>query len=366
MQRGDNMNLQEVFNKFADKPAMSGITAPTEIQCQTLPLALEDRDIIAQSPTGTGKTLAYLLPVFAGIKPDIKSVQAVIIAPTYELASQIAQVARGLAEKTEDVALLIGGADKKRQATTLKAKPLVIVGSLGRISDFVLDKKLSMHHVRTLVFDEADRLFDDKNMLSIQAVIKATLRDRQILLFSATMPNKTVEIAQPLMKEPVRLTIDTLIPKNIRHFYVVIEGHKKAEQLRSIIHNQGIEKALVFVNRPYDIEKTSERLNFHNMPASPLHGNKDKVARKAAMEALRRGKIKALVASDAGSRGLDISGLTHVINLDLPMREKDYIHRAGRCGRAGSDGTVISVVTEGEAETLKKMAKKLKISLEIL
>lgn len=360
------MNLQEIFNKFADKPPMAGIATPTEVQYKTIPTALKGQDIIAQSPTGTGKTLAYLLPIFAGIKPDIKAAQAVIIAPTYELASQIATVAKGLADKTEDVALLIGGADKKRQATTLKSKPLVIVGSLGRIGDFVVEKKLSMHHVRTLVFDEADRLFDHKNMPSIQGIIKATLRDRQILLFSATMPKKIIEIATPLMKNPVNLTIDTLIPKNIRHFYTIIEGRKKTERLRSIIHNQPIERALIFVNQPYHIEKTAERLNFNNIPASPLHGNKDKVARKAAIEAFRRDKIKALVASDAGSRGLDIAGLTHVVNLDLPNKEKDYIHRAGRCGRAGSAGIVISLVTEGEAQILKKMAKKLKISLEVL
>ncbi|MCL2855420.1 MAG: DEAD/DEAH box helicase [Defluviitaleaceae bacterium] len=357
--------MQEIFEKFAKSPAMAGIVAPTDIQRDAIPHILGGRDIIAQSPTGTGKTLSYLLPIFAGIKGDIRAVQAVIIAPTYELASQIAMVARGLAEKADsDVALLIGGADKRRQLTALKAKPLVIVGSLGRISDFVVEKKLSMHHVRTLVFDEADRLFVEQNMINIQAVIKATLRDRQILLFSATMPKKTAETATPLMKEPVNIGIGNAIPKNIRHFYTICEGRKKAERLRSIIHNQSIEKMLIFVNRPFDIEKAAQRLNFHNIPTSPLHGDKDKVARKAAMEALRKGKIKALVASDAGSRGLDIGGLNHVVNLDLPAREKDYIHRAGRCGRAGADGTVISIVTGGEAEALKKMAKKLKIPLE--
>ncbi|MCL2235973.1 MAG: DEAD/DEAH box helicase [Defluviitaleaceae bacterium] len=360
------MNLQEIFNRFEKKPSMKGVTVPTEVQRQTLPLILERRDLFVQSPTGTGKTLAYLLPVFAGLNQEVKGAQAVIVAPTYELASQIAHVARGLAERAEDVALLIGGADKKRQATTLKAKPAIIVGSLGRITDFVVEKKLSMHHVRTLVFDEADRLFDEKNTLNIQALIRATLRERQILLFSATMPRKIIELATPLMKEPESLTIDNRIPKNIRHFYVISEGRKKAERLRSLIHNQKIEKALVFVNRPYDIEKTAERLNFHNMPSSPLHGGNDKMARKAAMEALRRGKIKALVASDAGSRGLDVAGLTHVVNLDLPMLDKDYVHRAGRCGRAGADGIVISVVTIGEAEALKKMAVKLKIPLEEL
>ncbi|MCL2350848.1 MAG: DEAD/DEAH box helicase [Defluviitaleaceae bacterium] len=360
------MNFIDIFDNwdnFKTKPSLSGITAPTDVQAAAMPLVLGGRDVMIQSPTGTGKTLTYLLPIFANIKPDVKAAQAVIIAPTYELASQIAQVARGLFERSEDIALLIGGAAKQRQLAAIKAKPRIIVGTLGRIGEFVTDKKISMHHVRTLVFDEADRLFVPENTLDISLLIKSTLRDRQIVLVSATLPKKTQDAAAPLMKEPETIALGGKIPQNIKHYYIICDGRKKDERLRALLINEKIKKALVFVNMPYAIEKTTDRLNHHGIASKALHVTHDKTARKAAMQSLRSGKTVAVVSSDAGSRGLDIEGLTHVINLDMPAREKDYLHRAGRCGRAGASGIVISIITQGEAETLKKMAAKLKIDI---
>jgi superfamily II DNA/RNA helicase len=363
---------EQLWNQLKTTKALEGITSPTPIQEQALPLILQGKDVLFQSPTGTGKTLAYLLPIFAKMhnqgntndtKPDTKSIQAIILAPTYELAAQIAQVARGLSSRPEDVALLIGGAAKTRQAAALKLKPRVAVGTPGRIADFMAEKKLSLHHVKTLVFDEADRLFTEQNLETIEKLIKATLKDRQILLVSATIPKKTADLAKPLMKNPETIRLGDKIPKNIKHFYTISEGRKKNERLRSVIHNHKINKVLVFVNMPYTIENTAKRLDFHKIPCKSLHSGADKITRKAAMDALRLGKIRALVASDAGSRGLDIQNLKHVINLDLPAREKDYLHRAGRCGRAGTEGTVISIVTKNELETLKKMAKKLGIEI---
>jgi len=357
----DNIFGDAIWQQMAGKKPLQGITMPTEIQQKAIPPILNGHDILMQSPTGSGKTLAYLLPIVTLIKHDVKSAQAVIIAPTYELASQITIIARGLFERSEDVALLIGGADKKRQQAALKAKPRIVVGTLGRVAEFVADKKLSMHYVRTLIFDEADRIFVPENMPLVEGLVKSTLKDRQIVLASATMPQKTVELARPLMKEIAEIKLGSKIPKNIQHYFIITDVRKKNERLRSIIHSQNIQKSLVFVNMPYAIDKTTQTLNHHNIPAKSLQATHDKLARKQAITALRDGKARTLVSTDAGSRGLDISDLSHVINLDIPAREKDYLHRAGRCGRAGKDGVVISIVTAGEAATLKKMAKKLGI-----
>jgi len=362
------MNFQEILDRFGDFPAMKGITAPTDAQKAAMPAILAGQDVLMQSPTGTGKTLAYLLPVFARINPEIKGVQGIVVAPTYELASQIAQVAKGLTDRSDDVALLIGGAAKQRQEKAIKAKPRLVVGTLGRIVEFIMEKKLSAHHVKTLVFDEADRLFLPPNMDNIEYLCTAPLKSRQIVLVSATMPKKTQDLSAAYMTAPEFISTGGQIPKNIKHFYALSEARKKTEKLRSIIHSANIQKALIFVNMPYQIEKTVDRLKHHGIPAKALHAGQhsDKIARKAAMDALRQGKIKALVSSDAGSRGLDVAGLTHIINLDIAARDKDYLHRAGRTGRAGADGICISIVTQGELETLKKMAQKLKIELNAL
>ena len=343
-----------------------GITTPTPIQAQAMPHILAKDDVIAQSPTGTGKTLAYLLPVFAALNTETKAPQAIIIAPTYELAAQIAKVAQGLAAAPTDVALIIGTASKARQLETLKAKPKIIVGSIGRVLEHMKDKKLSVHHVKTLVFDEADRLFTPENFEAITKLVKATLKHRQILLFSASLPDDVLQLAKPLMKEPVILLpkAKDAMPPNIRHYYIICEAREKFDTARKLVHALKITQAIVFVNIPFTIEKVTARLNFHKLNAVPLYGSAQKIKRKQAMQAFREGRVRLLVASDIGSRGLDIPSLAHIINLDLPESEKDYLHRAGRCGRMGRDGMAISLTTRKEAAALTKFAKKLGILVQ--
>ncbi|MDR2183581.1 MAG: DEAD/DEAH box helicase [Clostridiales bacterium] len=356
-----------IGGKLAEKLAKAGIVLPTEIQRAAIPVIMANRDLIAQSPTGTGKTLAYLLPIAARINPEIRAAQAVIVAPTYELAAQIARVAGGLMDDGLDVALLIGSGGKARQLEALKKKPRIVVGSIGRILEFIAEKKLSVHHVKTLVFDEADRLFDGENMTNIERLIKSTLRERQILLFSAKIPMGTRNLATPLMKEPKILMPDTDLPKNISHFYIIAANlREKFEILRRLVHAKNMSAAVVFINRPFAVEKTAERLNFHKLSARPLYGAADKLRRRQALDDFRAGRARLLVASDIGARGLDIHGLAHVINLDLPDGASAYLHRAGRCGRMGADGRVYSIVTAGEAAKLDKIARKLGIEIKQL
>ena len=349
---------------LAQKLANMGIVTPTEIQRTAMPIIAAKRDLIAQSPTGTGKTLAYLLPIIARIDPEIRAAQAIVTAPTYELAAQIAKVAGGLLDNKTDVALLIGSAGKARQLEALKKKPRIIVGTMGRILDFVAEKKLSVHHVKTLVFDEADRMIDSESFADVERLIKSTLRERQILLFSAKIPEATRNLAVPLMKNPEILIPDSTLPANISHFCVTAATLRdKFGALRRLIHAKNMAAAIIFVNRPFAIEKTADRLNFHGLPAVPLYGAADKIRRKQALEDFRAGRARLLVASDIGARGLDISGLAYVINLDLPDNAAGYLHRGGRCGRMGSPGQVYSIVTPGEALQLHKIAGALSITL---
>ena len=351
---------------LSQKLANMGIVTPTDIQRAAMPIIVAKRDLIAQSPTGTGKTLAYLLPIIARLDPEIRAAQAIVAAPTYELAAQIAKVAGGLLDDKTDAALLIGSAGKPRQLEALKKKPRIIVGTMGRILEFVADKKLSVHHVKTLVFDEADRLINSEGIEDVQRLVKSTLRERQILLFSAKIPEATRNLAAPLMKNPEILVpdkADDKLPPNISHFYITAATLRdKFGVLRRLVHARNMAAAVIFVNRPFAIEKTADRLNFHKLPAVPLYGAADKIRRKQALEDFRAGRARLLVASDIGARGLDISGLSHVINLDLPDSAAGYLHRAGRCGRMGSPGQVHSIVTKGEAAELRKIAKALGVS----
>lgn len=360
------MNFEAMIgSSLSQKLANIGIATPTEIQRYAMPIIMAKRDLIAQSPTGTGKTLAYLLPIVARIDPEVRAAQAIVVAPTYELAAQIAKVASGLMDNGDDVALLIGSAGKARQLDALKKKPRIIVGSIGRILEFIADKKLSVHHVKALVFDEADRLIDDENIGSIERLVKSTLRERQILLFSAKIPETTRNLAMPLMKEPEILITDSAIslPENISHYYIIADLREKFGMLRRLVHAREMSKAMIFVNRPFAIEKTADRLNHHKLPASPLYGAADKIRRKQALDDFRAGRNRLLVASDIGARGLDVDGLKFVVNLDLPDSETGYLHRAGRCGRMGASGEVYSIVTMGEVDKLDKIARKLGINI---
>ena len=358
------MDFKELIGeKLSNLLLRQGITASTPIQREAIPVILAKKDIIARSATGTGKTLAYLLPVFSRLDYNIRGAQAIILAPTFELCAQIYSVAKDLADNVDDVALIIGSANKTRQLETLKKKPKVIIGSIGRLTQHIEDKKLSVHNVKTLVFDEADRLFEPVFMESISKIIKSTLRDRQILLFSASMPDNTIALASEFMNNPTLLFLDDYLPKSIRHFYIRAEPRQKFDVLRKLIYAEKAEKTIVFVNIPYTIEKIATRLNFHKLEAMPLYGAARKAERKHALTRFRLGRTKLLVSSDIGSRGLDINNLSHIINLDLPDSEKDYLHRAGRCGRMGATGKVISIVTPKEAVILEKFASKLGIEI---
>jgi len=345
-----------------------GITEPTGIQASTIQLALENRDIVGQSPTGSGKTLAFLLPIFHRIDAGKREMQAIILAPTHELVMQIEKEIRLMSESS-GVAVtstaIIGEVNITRQIEKLREKPNIIVGSAGRVLELIKRRKINAQTVKTIVIDEGDRMLDEHNLSTVKDVIKTTLRDRQLMLFSATVSEKTLNTARELMKDPQVIRIDEVgkINPNINHIYLVTEQRDKIEVLRKLAASINPERAIVFINKSEEIQLTTAKLQYHHLSACDISGSASKEDRKKALESFRKGEIKLLVASDIAARGLDIKGVTHIINLDLPMDSKGYLHRAGRTGRMGEPGTTISIVTEKEVPFIRRCERDLKIEI---
>lgn len=340
-----------------------GITNPTEIQERMIPEILAGRDVIGQSETGSGKTLAYLLPVFEKLDMSIRGTQAIILTPTHELAVQVYHQAELLQENAgiaAGCALLIGAAGIGRQMERLREKPRIVIGSVGRILDLIRRRKIQAHLVKTIVLDEGDRLLERGNAEEVAAVIKTTLKERQVVLLSASIGEETKAKAAELMKaDAAELFAKSggLVPEGIRHYYILSAYREKFINLRKLLAGEKPKKCMVFLNNPENIEVTVDKLNYHGIRAAGIYGQASKRERQSAMESFREGRVHVLVASDIGSRGLDIAGVTHIINLDVPEEPTHYLHRAGRCGRQGTEGTAITIVTPYERKWIHRYEK---------
>lgn len=349
--------------------AKQNITTPTTIQAEAIPVILSRQDVLAQSHTGSGKTLAFVTPLFQLIDSSKREMQVLILAPTHELVMQIdAQIKLLAANSGEPVTstTIIGGANIEKQIKKLKEKPHFIVGSAGRILELIKKKKITAHTIKTIVLDEADSLLDNTNTKTIQDIIKTTLRDRQLCLFSASISDNTLELAKSLMKEPVVLkTAETVeMNPNIEHFYLKGDRRDKFELLRKLIVAEEPQRALIFVNQNDSMQEIAEKLNYHQKETFMMRGNIKKEERKRALDAFRSGKIKLLISSDLTARGLDIPEVTHIIHLDCPSNPNEYLHRAGRTARGNASGKSICIVTDKDLSTLKKYQKKFKIQFE--
>ncbi len=341
-----------------------GIVMPTEIQEKMIPALLTGKDIVGRSETGSGKTLAYLIPLFMGLDMSQKGTQVMILTPTHELAAQVYKQVELLANNAgieAGCALIIGTAGIQRQVEKLKSKPRIVVGSTGRILDLIRKKKIQAHLVKTIVLDEGDRLLEDGNLSSVEAVIKTTLRDRQLVLLSASVGEETKKRAKALMKEDMLFLEGEKrqgnVPENISHDYILTTHREKFLMLRKVLAGEKPKKAIVFLNNPENIEVTVDKLVHHGIEAAGIYGQASKLDRKNALDDFREGRVSVLVASDIGARGLDISHVTHIINLDIPEDPVHYLHRAGRCGRQGEKGVAISIVTPYERRWIHKYEK---------
>ncbi|WP_407272864.1 DEAD/DEAH box helicase [Radiobacillus sp. PE A8.2] len=351
--------LQSAWNK-------SGFEKPTAIQVKTAAFITEGKDVIAESPTGSGKTLAYLMPLLQRIDHNKKDVQVVVLASSHELVMQINQEVQSWSQDSGiSSATLIGGANVKRQIDKLKKKPQLVVGTPGRIQELINQKKLKMHNVKTIVLDEADQLLVPEHLSTIQQIIKSTLSDRQLLLFSATLSGVIENNAKGIMNDPeiIRVSAKDVDRPVTDYIYFVSEARDKIEFLRKLVRNHDM-KALVFVRDINTLSVLAEKLDYMGIASGVLHSDTKKQEREKSIKEFREGKSELLLATDVAARGLDIPDLSHVIHMDLPLESNQYIHRSGRTGRLGSTtGTVISIVTVAEERELKKFARKLDITV---
>ncbi|MHB8062608.1 MAG: DEAD/DEAH box helicase, partial [Ruminiclostridium sp.] len=358
----------ELNKSLVDALKTVSITVPTDIQSKVIPEAQKNKDLIIQSETGTGKTLAYLLPLFEKLDIDKREMQAIILVPTHELAIQVERQIGMLSQNSELKATstpIIGDVNILRQFEKLKLKPHIIVGTAGRILELIQKKKIAAHTIKTIILDEADRLLDDSYIESTKAVIKTTLKERQLIMCSASISTRTIERAKLLMREPliIKSSPKLQVPETIEHLYFVAEERDKIEVLRKLVRMINPPRAIAFCGSSSDIIEATEKLKYHKINAESLHGSNEKMDRKKTMDDFKSGKLQILVASDLAARGLDIEGITHIINVDIPERSMEYLHRAGRTGRKGNIGMTISIVTEQEIEFIKQYEKELKIKI---
>ncbi|MED4202424.1 DEAD/DEAH box helicase [Neobacillus mesonae] len=352
--------IQEVWEK-------SGFQSPTAIQETAIPVIIEGKDVIAESPTGTGKTLAYLLPLLHKMDPSKPGLQAVVLASSQELVMQIYQEFQKWSEGSGIKGTsIIGGANPKRQLEKLKKRPQVIFATPGRLLELIKQKKVKMHEVKLLVLDEGDQLLIPEHIGYVQNIVKSTMSDRQVVLFSATLKPETEKLAKELTKEAEVIKISKTEAAaesgKVEHIYFLSERREKIKLLEKIARLDGT-KSLAFINDIGELEVFKEKLHFKELSVGILHSDMKKLERQAALKDFRDGKMTMLVATDVAARGLDIQGVTHVVQIDLPRDLSQYVHRAGRTGRMGADGTVISLVTEREERELKRFCRELNVPL---
>lgn len=344
------------------------ITTPMPVQSVALSQLIGGANAYVSAETGGGKTLAYLLPIFCQTDPAVAQVQAMVLAPTHELASQIHQQALLLAQNSGlpvKSLLLIGGANPKRQMDRLKKNPSLVVGSTGRMLELIRSKKLKVAQVKTLVVDEADRMIVGDRCEEIAMLIQVLPKDRQLVFVSATESSEALSAAKKFSPDLVHLSAGAnQINLDIHHLYFVSPARKKADLLRRLIRSENPERAIVFVHKQADAELVASKMRHYNIKVADLHGTREKLERKKAMDDIRSGKVQVLIASDVAARGIDIKGVTHVFNYDAPTLSKDYLHRAGRTGRAGQTGYAISFFTEDDERLARRYKKDLDIEMQ--
>ncbi|MGZ6525480.1 MAG: DEAD/DEAH box helicase, partial [Tumebacillaceae bacterium] len=344
----------------------AGIKTPTPIQEQAIPLIQQGRDVVGHSQTGTGKTLAYLLPQLQRIDTAKRDLQVLILAPTRELTMQIEGAIQQYTEGSEIRSLaLVGGANIDRQLERLKEKPHIVVGTPGRVNDILKRKKMKVHEVKSITVDEVDQMLDMGFMGEVDAIVKSTLRDRQLLFFSATVSADSKRIAQKWMKEPIFIKAERGEQAGqIEHVWFGTGKEDKLDTLRRLVRAYNAERAMVFVNETKRVWWAVQELRKLGLTADGMHGEAAKIQREQAMSGFREGKFQLLITTDLGARGLDVEGVTHVFHLDPATDADHYVHRAGRTGRGTASGVSVSIVTPDEMFIIRKFEKALDITIQ--
>lgn len=345
----------------------NGITEPTPVQEQAIPIILTEKDLIVQAQTGTGKTLAFLLPIMESINTNESFVQALIITPTRELALQITAVAKKLVPaKRVNILPAYGGQDVEQQIKKLKGHIHIVIGTPGRLLDHLRRKTVDFSRLGILVLDEADQMLDMGFLKDVEQIVNQTPKERQTMIFSATMSKEIRSLASRYMREPdqIRVQSRNITLEEIRQLVIETTDRGKQDALCRIIDEYRPFMAIIFCRTKRRVSALNEALRRRGYNSDELHGDLTQAKREKVMRAFRKTEIHLLVATDVAARGLDIEGVTHVFNYDIPQDTESYIHRIGRTGRAGQTGVAITFVAPRDREILNMIEKGIKATIE--
>ena len=339
-----------------------GYTEPTPIQRKTIPPVLEGRDVLGCAQTGTGKTAAFALPILQRLYLDSKptAIRALILTPTRELALQIYENFEGYGKKLPmRPCVIFGGVGQQPQVEQLRRGVDILVATPGRLNDLINQGHIKLDKLEIFVLDEADRMLDMGFIHDVKKVISHLPQKRQTLFFSATMPAEVEKLAQSLLSDPVTVKVhpvSSTVDRIDQSLYMVDKANKK-HLLAKLLKEPQVESALVFTRTKHGADRVVRELSRVNIEARAIHGNKSQTARQQALSDFKTGKVRVMVATDIAARGIDIAGLSHVFNYDLPNEPESYVHRIGRTGRAGLDGIAISFCCIDEMKELKQIEK---------
>tara|TARA_R110002049_G_scaffold275438_9_gene453532 strand:- start:838 stop:2640 length:1803 start_codon:yes stop_codon:yes gene_type:complete len=348
----------------------AGYETPSPIQAQSIPPLLAGRDLLGQAQTGTGKTAAFALPLLGRIDPKNKSTQMLVLAPTRELAIQVAEAIQSYARHMKGLHVLpiYGGQSMGIQLRQLERHPQVIVGTPGRVLDHIRRGTLKLGELKVLVLDEADEMLRMGFIDDVETILKETPDTRQVALFSATMPSAIHRVATRYLKDPVEIKIKSLTSTvdTINQRYWQVTGMHKLDALTRILEVETFDAMIIFVRTKNSTTELAEKLEARGYSCSPLNGDMNQAAREKAIERVKKGKLDILVATDVAARGLDIERMSHVVNYDIPYDTESYVHRIGRTGRAGRKGEAILFVAPREKRMLFAIEKATRQTITLM
>jgi len=356
---------QEVMNGVEEL----GFSNLFPIQAQAITPLLEGKDVIGQAQTGTGKTAAFGIPMIERLNPKNKSVQGLVLEPTRELTEQVAEHIGQIGRYTEFKVLPVyGGKPIQKQIYALERGVHIVVGTPGRIIDHLKRGTLDLASVKIVVLDEADRMLDMGFIDDIEYILSKVPANRQTSLFSATIDESVMRVCNRYMRKPEKILVskDEIAPTQINQYYVHVNPKNKFQILRNILDENHIERAIIFCKTRRGTSMLADKLKMRGYDAKPLHGGFTQPQRDHVSDSFRKGKLKLLVATDVAARGLDIQGITHIINYDIPLDSLVYFHRIGRTARVGLKGTAITLVGYGEMAELTRIRALTKTTIKEL
>ena len=362
-----DLNLPEELLQALEKV---GYEKPTPIQAQCIPLIIEGHDLLGTAQTGTGKTAAFALPMLANINPDDKNTQLLVLAPTRELAIQVAEAFQVYASFSKKINVLpiYGGSSYDNQIRQLKRGAQVVVGTPGRVIDHIKKNTLKLDNLKFLVLDEADEMLRMGFIDDVEWILSHAPKERQTALFSATMPDPIRKITKRYLNDPKQGKIESKVTtaSTIRQRYVQVAGHHKLEALTRIMEVETFDGVIIFVRTKTATMELAEKLSARGYAVEPLNGDIPQNSRERTVDRLKKGKIDILVATDVVARGLDVERVSHVINYDVPYDTESYVHRIGRTGRAGRQGDAILFISHREKRMLFSIERATRQSIDTM